>query len=380
MRITCFLIVFVLFVCACSPSKENEYRYLLNALKAKDVIELTSNEGRSRLIVSPWHQGKIIATTYDGLDANYNGWVNISAIEDSSKNIGGEERLWIGPLGSQFSFYFQQVTPLHDDNWKVPDVINKESYTVISKNKSSIELSKDMRLVNHIGTEFNFLVNRKINILSSNEIQENLHFKILESSNYVAFETKHLLTNLDSIAWTEEKGLVGLWSAGMYQGTDDTIVIIPLIKNGNSSNILTYLASIDSSRLYVKNNTLLFKADGKFRSKIGIPPEIAPNIYGCFSKTKQRLTIIQYKKENDSLYSNSFVDILDHPYKGEAIPIYNHSENFYELESNGALKALKPNEVTSHWQRIYHFSDSDDNLNQISKNVLGIDLTECTLR
>ncbi|MGC6429970.1 MAG: DUF6786 family protein [Jejuia sp.] len=371
--------LFSVFLCAfsCSISKKNNYQQLLESLEAYNVIELTSNNGQSRLIISTEDNGKIIASTHNGLNGSYNGWVNKLALTDNSKNIGGEERLWIGPLGSQFSFYFQQIEPLHDDNWKVPDPINTESYNVISRDKDWVELHKTMQLTNYIGTTFNFQVNRKISMLSKEIIQKHLKINLNRTIKYVAFETQNTLTSLDTVSWTKENGLVGLWSAGMYQGTDDTVVIIPLKTDANTSNILTYLAPLDSTRLLVKNNVVLFKADSKYRSKIGIPPEIAPDIYGCFSKTKNRLTIIQYQKDNDRLYSNSFVEILDEPYKGEAIPIYNHSENFFELESNAPLKALRQNETTSHWHRVYHFSDNYDSLNEISQNLLGVNLKAC---
>ena len=34
----------------------------------------------------------------------------------TTKSIGGEEYLRIGPLDSQFSFYFRQIKPIHDNS------------------------------------------------------------------------------------------------------------------------------------------------------------------------------------------------------------------------------------------------------------------------
>ncbi len=364
----CFIIL------GCSNSNNKNYNYYLNLVKEHhDVIELTENLGNSRILISPYHQGRILTSTYNNLEGYSNGWINEAALNDTTQSIGGEERLWIGPLGSQFSFYFQQIKPINDDNWKVPATFDTEPYDLIHKDKKYVELSKRMHLTNFIGTEFNFEVNRNISILSKEHIQTNLGIEILNSTKHVAFETKHKLTNLDTVPWTKETGLVGLWSAGMYPG-DDSVVIIPLKNNGKKEDILTYLATIDSTRFIVKNNTVLFKADGQYRSKIGISPEFAPNIYGCYSKAKNKLTIIQYKKEQDSLYSNSYVSIQENPYKGEAIPIYNNSSDFYELESNAPLKELKSGETDLHWQRVYHFNDSFLNLNSISKKLLFIEL------
>lgn len=380
-----FLIIFAFILSACQDNPtENNYDFVLKSLKDNvDIIDLSTNNGESRILISPQHQGKILISSYCGLNGIYNGWVNTVALEDveaSLDKIGGEERLWLCPLGSQFSFYYQQIRPISDGNWKVPEVITNESYNVESINEDYVDLSKTMQLTNFIGRTFKFKIDRRISLFHKNDIEENLNIMLNDPSKFVAFETSNSLTNLDSIPWKKQTGLVGLWSAGMYQGTDDSVVIIPLKNNGQKSDVLTYLAPIDNTRFIVKNNTVLFKADGKYRSKIGIPPEIAPDIYGCYSETKNRLTIVQYKKHQDTLYSNSYVRTQDEPYRGEAIPIYNNSENFYELESNAPLKELKPNEKTTHWHRVYHFSDSINTLNNISKKLLFFDLNEAHLQ
>lgn len=367
-------LVLSFFIVGCSKNiPEKNYQYYCTLFNNKTAFELTNNSGDSRVLVSPFYQGRILTSSYNNIEGLSNGWINENALTDTTKSIGGEERLWIGPLGSQFSFYFQQIQPLHDDNWKVPATIDAEPYKVIYKSNSNVELYKTMQLTNYIGTTFNIEINRNISILSKENIQKNLNIEVDNSTKFVAFETKHKLKNIDTVTWKKHTGLAGLWSAGMYPG-DDSVVIIPLKNNGTKHNVLTYLAPIDSTRFIVKNNTVLFKTDGQYRSKIGIPPQFAPAVYGCYSKLNNKLTIIQYKKETDSLYSNSQVSIQDTPYKGEAIPIYNNGSDFFELESNAPLKVLKPNETTTHWQRVYHFNASKNTLNKLSKKLLGFDL------
>lgn len=364
--------------CRQSPSKDS-YHSLLTIIKAStDVIELTSNKGQSRLIISPYHQGKVIASTHQGLNGGYNGWINISKLEENT-GIGGEERLWLGPLGGQFSFYYQQIEPISDDNWEVPEPIDTESYQILETREDFVRMHKTMQLTNFVGTSFILEIDRTIKLLNKKNIQEHLNILIDDNTNFVAFQTENSLTNKDTIAWKKETGLVGLWSAGMYQGTDDTVVIIPLNSKAELKDIFQYMGTLDNTRLQLKNNILLYKGDGKYRSKIGVPPQLAPDIYGCYSKSKNRLTIVQYKKEKDSLYSNSFVSVQDEPYKGEAIPIYNNSADFFELESNAPLKVLQPNETTSHWHRVYHFSHDNVALNKISLKLLGVELKDCSL-
>ncbi len=379
MKKASLLLVFIYCILSCESPLEYSYNSLLQTFKNKtEVIELTSNNGHSRLFISPFHQGKVIASSHNGVDGFYNGWVDVKALEEST-GFGGEERLWLGPLGGQFSFYFQQIEPINDDNWKVPKPIDAEPYDVIDTGNDFVKMHKSMQLTNFVGTSFNLKIERTIKLLQKDHIEQNLSITIDENMKFVAFQTKNRLTNHDTIPWKKETGLVGLWSAGMYQGTDDTVVIIPLTNQAKLEDILQYMGNLDTSRLQLKENILLYKGDGKYRSKIGVPPHLSPEVYGCYSKSKNRLTIVQYKKELDTLYSNSFVSIQDEPYKGEAIPIYNNGSDFFELESNAPLKELQPSETTSHWHRVYHFSSDETKLNEISKKLLGVELTDCKL-
>jgi len=382
MKYTFLILVLSLLAFGCKKSSEHNYQTLINKIKKQaNIIELTTNNGNSRLIISPYHQGKIVASTYNGINGSINGWTDTSLLDSTTQISGGEERLWLGPLGSQFSFYYQQIKPLNEDNWKVPDEINQESYQLVTTTNNCVELTKQMHLTNFIGTTFNLKVDRKIKLFDKKSIQQNLNINFDDTTNFVAFETKNTLINKDTIPWTKTTGLIGLWSAGMYKGADDSVVIIPLKNHGTlDRSIYKYMGALDKSRLQLKNNTILFKGDGKYRSKIGVKPEYAPTIYGCYTKSINRLTIIEYKKNNDNLYANSYVSIQDKPYNGEAIPIYNNSENFYELESNSPLKPMQPNDSLIHWHRVYHFSGNKSNLNKISETLLGINLNDCTLK
>lgn len=375
--IGCFLIIFS----ACKTHTDTSYNSLRSLLVNKiDIIELSSNDDQSRILISPYHQGKVLASTYNGAEGVYNGWINPLGLQDLDKNkklIGGEERLWLSPLGGQFSFYYQQIKPIHDDNWLVPDVMSAEAYTVDKINKQDVQLSKEMQLTNFIGASFNFRIDRKIALLNKTSIQKNLNIEIDNKTQFVAFETYNTLTNLDTIAWQKETGLVGLWSAGMYNGADDSVVIVPIQNNVSKNDILQYFGEMQTDRFQIKNGAILFKGDGSYKCKIGIPNTYASPIYGCYTKSRNRLTIIQYRKTNDSKFSNSFVAVLDNPYVGETIPIYNNDQDFFELESNAPLKELNPMEKTAHWHRVYHFSSDVQTLNAMAKKLLGVDLEHC---
>ncbi|GAA4936736.1 hypothetical protein GCM10023314_06350 [Algibacter agarivorans] len=354
------------------------------------VIELTTNYGNSRISIVPELQGRILTSSFNGIDGISNGWINKKESLINLQNIGGEERLWLGPLGGQYSFYYQNINPLDENNWKVPDAIANGEFEITNKNETSVTMTKGMKLINHLGTTFNLKINRKISILDKSEIKNKLSINFDESIKHVAYKTTHSLVNKGLSSWYKQTGLVSLWSANMFVGTDNTTVIIPLKKASSLDSIYKYMGDLDANRLQIKNsNILLFKADGKYRSKIGIPKSLAPSVYGCYTKDKKRLTIVQYLETNDSLYANSYVTKQKTPYKGEVIPIYNdgpmdysptNKHSFFELESTSSMRELQPKTDTlKHWHSVYHFSGDEHKLNELSKTLLGIDLKDCYL-
>ncbi len=383
------LLIIMCVVMSCNKDNTGSYKDDLELIKRHtDFIELTTNKGNSRLIICPKYQGKIITSTYNGIDGKSNGWLNRVAINKQNPNengLGGEDRVWIGPLGGQFSFYYQQIKPLDEKNWQVPTTLENMVFNELSKTNVHVSLENTLRLTNFSGTSLNLNIKRDISILDKNSIEENLKFKLNPAIDFVAYDSSHILKNIDSVSWKKETGLASIWSAGMFKGGDNTTVIIPLKNNGSIVDIYKYMGPLDTKRLYTKDKTLLYKTDGKYRSKIGVPHKFAPEIYGCYSKDQQRLTIIQYRKTNDSLYFNSDVSVQKTPYKGEAIPIYNNGTmdysttneiSFFELESTSAMKELLPNETIEHFHRVYHFSGSFNELNHISETLLSFNLNQ----
>ncbi|TNJ46578.1 hypothetical protein KFZ70_14195 [Tamlana fucoidanivorans] len=382
------LFVFIIFY-GCI---ENQFTYQnqLDSFKNKtQIIELVSSDGIGRIAVAPKIQGKILFSTTQGLQGSPNGWINKTCFQGDTINmaaVGGEDRIWVGPLGGQYSFYYQQIKPLHEDHWKVPKSLSVEPYILIEHDDKKVVMQKKFQLTNFMGTKFNFTINRQIKLLEKDDIETNLNITLPKDLKHVAYESRHVLTNKDTIPWQKNTGLISLWSAGMFQGHDKNTVIIPLENKGALNNMYKYMGQLNHDRLRVTNHVVLFKADGKYRSKIGIPNLYAPSVYGCYSKSKNQLTIVQFKKTQDTLFSNSHATVQNNPYRGEVIPIYNNgpmdlsiaeSNGFFELESTSSFKALLPSESLNHYHRIYHFSGNESVLNRLSTDLLGISLNQC---
>lgn len=371
-------------ILSCTTSHTKNYKNDLNFIQEKtDVVELTSEDGQSRVLITPKYQGRVISSSNKGLNGTSNGWVNYNAFHNDSlntgQNIGGEDRLWIGPLGGQYSFYYQQISPINEDNWQVPEPFNAQPYQLLSKSLNEAKMCKEMHLSNFIGTEFNLLVNKTITLLSNDEIEKQLNIKLNENIKVVAFNSKHSLINKDTVQWTKETGLPCIWSLAMLPGSDKTQVFIPLKEKVQINDIGNYLSDINEDRISINGNILEYKADGKYRNKLGFKPEVLKgNTFASFTPENKTLTIVQYQRTNDSLYFNSEVSIQENPYLGEPIQVYNHGpmdfsepkENaFYELESTSAMKELMPNDSITHYQTIYHLNGDLEELKRILNQI-----------
>src|SRR5205809_3537279 len=94
------------------------------------VIVLTTDSGKSQIIVSPKYQGKVFTSTADGPGGKSFGWINYkafsAAIDPHMNAYGGENRLWLGPEGGPFSLFFNKGKRMQFENWKTPSPIDTE--------------------------------------------------------------------------------------------------------------------------------------------------------------------------------------------------------------------------------------------------------------
>ena len=89
------------------------FGYDLSFLKKHiDPVILQDSSGESRVIISPEWQGRVMTSTARGMGGSSFGWINYDLINSGEllthmNPFGGENRLWLGPEGGQFSLYFK---------------------------------------------------------------------------------------------------------------------------------------------------------------------------------------------------------------------------------------------------------------------------------
>ena len=389
------IILFLLSACKEQADQKGTFAYDLAFLKKhhKDLVLLKDPSGGAQVIVLPAYQGRVMTSTADGEKGISFGWINYDLIAEGKFSeqftaLGGEERFWLGPEGGQFSLYFKKGADFTFNNWIVPRPIDSEPFNLISATETEAKFEKDMHLENYSGTMFDLKVSRNISLLDKKALNELLGLQLSSDIRSVGFQSENILTNIGTETWNEQKGLLSVWVLSMLKSNDQTNVVIPYKKGDSLSlgKIVTddYFGKLDTERLKIKDGYLLFKADAKQRSKIGVSPKRASPIAGSYDAENNVLTISQFSlPEGVTSYVNSTWKIQDDPFVGDAVNAYTDGPiegkqmgKFYEIESSSPALSLAPGANATHIHRTIHLSGSTEKLNEIALKVLGLSLNQ----
>jgi hypothetical protein len=370
---------------------KGSYSYDAAFLKknSSHVIELAS--GNAKVLLSGDYQGRVMSSTASGDSGTSYGWINYNLLSVHQKKkqfnpVGGEERLWFGPEGGQYSIYFSKRDSFTVAHWQVPAVVDTEAYTIAQADSLSATFTKSAMLTNYSGTTFNFDITRKVTLFDSKSASQKLHVDIPNGIQYVGYESSNSIKNTGTATWKKETGLLSIWLLGMMTPTEQTRVIIPFSPGQNSRSLITdnYFGKIPGDRLLVKDSVLFFRCDGRSRGKLGISPAIAKPIVASFDFKKNVLTILVPEVHKGAMYVNSKWEIQKQPYLGDVINSYNDGPlqdgtqlgPFYEIESSSPAAELKPGETEEYHQSTFHLQGSYEQLKQLAKQILQVDLDE----
>ena len=134
-----------------------------------------------------------------------------------------------------------------------------------------------MTLVNYAGTRSTIDVDRTVRLLTSKEIAADLGTVAGSGVQAVAFESSNSVTNRGAVAWNTDSGLVSIWILGRFNPTPRTTIALPIVAGSeatlgpivNDAYFGRFRRSADGQGIVV-----LFRADGQYRSKIGLPPAV----------------------------------------------------------------------------------------------------------
>jgi hypothetical protein len=351
-------------------------------------IELKN--GDACVLIAPEYQGRVMTSSASGMKGFSFGWINRDLIASGEiqphiNAYGGEERLWIGPEGGQFSIFFAKGSPDFDlAHWQAPACIDTEPFQTDSVDATTAVFSSKVQLTNYTGFTFDVEMTRKVTLLSNAQIAAKLNMELPEGINMVAFETDNHLKNIGSQPWAKETGALSIWMLGMMNPSPEVTVFIPY-KKGDFGLIVQddYFGKVPADRLQVSDAGVFFKADGKLRSKIGIPPKRALPTFGSYDAANKILTVVECSIDPVATeYVNSSWQLQEEPYAGDVINSYNDGPMtdgtqmgpFYELESSSKAGLLEPGATLSHAQRTFHFEGDEAALSKIALAKLGVSI------
>lgn len=368
----------------------------------KHTDALTLSKGDAAVVVVPAYQGRVMTSTYDQKNGPSFGWINRPVIEkgflskEEKKGMlqehiyifGGEERFWLGPEGGQYALFFKPGDKFEFADWKTPAVIDTEGFKLLKSSESSATFTHTTRLENYQGTIFKMGIERTIKLLDKEIIEVILGGELAQGIRMVAYQTDNRISNLGHQAWTKEGGLPSIWLLGMYNPSPKTTIVIPF-KSGTDEELGpkvndTYFGKVPPEFLQVEDEVLFLKADGTYRSKIGIGPQRSIGIAGSYDANAQVLTILSYNVQDaPNGYVNSMWELQDEPFSGDVINAYNDGSPapgeppmgpFYEIESSSPAAALDPGESMQHIQKTIHLYGTEEQLNPIAIRVFGVSI------
>ncbi|HRV83847.1 MAG TPA: hypothetical protein P5275_03260 [Saprospiraceae bacterium] len=356
----------------------------------KDLVLLTSPDSNQQLLVSPSLQSRVFTSSADGRRGRSFGWVNYTLLERGEVSpqfnpYGGEDRFWLGPEGGPFALYFAAGQPQTFDNWVVPGPFDRDPFKVIEQDPTFIHCRSEFTVTNYAGTPLSVQVDRTVRLLDQEGVEHALNMELPVGVRWVGYSSENGVQNTGEAAWTAEQGQPSVWILDMFPPAENGAVIIPF-RAGDESEFgmvvrTNYFGDIPADRLQVNDDYLLFKVDGHYRSKIGIPPLRARQVAGSYDPDHQTLTIIQIGPvDTQSVYVNSVWGTDTDPYDGDVINSYNDGPldgggqlgPFFEIESSSPALALEPGASYQHLQRTFHFTGDAGALNQIMQTVLGV--------
>lgn len=356
----------------------------------------------ARVAVAPAWQGRVMTSTDGGDSGASLGWLhrgNIAkGIQPEGKRtgdakhihiFGGEERFWLGPEGGQYALFFPPAPAAYDfKNWKTPAPLDTEPFDVVSADSRKVEFSKDAEIPNRAGTKLKMHIARTVEILPAKSVGKILGTKIPAGVSLVAYRTKNSVTNKSAVPWTKEKGLVSIWLLGMFKHGPDVTVVAPLKPGAGPAVNTDYFGAVGKGRLATTGKAVFFKADGAYRSKIGIPPGRTTGIAAGYDPGRGILTVVRTvppAKAASLPYVRSQWQDHREPYAGDLINAYNDGPSapgkpplgpFYELETSSPAKPLAPGKKLHHTQETMHFRGTPEQLDPLARKLLGVSLGE----
>ncbi len=345
---------------------------LLKSAKREHYILKGQNPAR-QVLVCPELSGRVMGTTRSGPNGVFGGFIDAKAfkegITDIWDNWGGEERYWLGPEGGQYGLMFGGRKSCFE-NYTVQDGINNQPFKTleVSRLANSISMRSQMVLKNGMGTVFHAEVTRRITVLDACPYSLGQGDQV----DFVGFQSESRLTNVGDRPMTRETGVLAHWHLGQFPVDDHIIAVIPFrpILSPDPPVREDYFKDfviggvMPPNRYKILTASVLFKADGRVRTKIGQNRSRAMGLLGSYNLATDEIVMMDYDLYPNYEYAASYWYDLPDPYNGDCISFSAEGPDreggpkgrCYELESLSPALFLQPGQSFDWRTRTLHMT------------------------
>lgn len=383
--------------CVTTPARAQTFAEDVAFVKEHTPVVVLTDGHDMRVGVAPELQGRVLTSSAAGDAGASYGWINRDVIGSRKRDphfnaYGGEDRFWLGPEGGQFALFFKAGDPFDLAHWHTPPAVDTEAYEASESHADSVTFRKRMSLKNRAGTTFDVDLERVVRLVPAARALADLGMTGTEPVRAVAFESENRITNAGTGDWSKSGGLVSVWILGMFRPSPETTVVLPF-KPGPASAMGpvvndAYFGKVPADRLVLRGRTLFFRGDGQYRSKIGLSPVRARNVFGSYDAVGRVLTIVQFIQPAGAHdYVNSMWEVQKAPFAGDVVNSYNDGPPapgakplgpFYELETSSPAAALAKGASLVHRHRTVHLIGDTAALEAIARKALGVGILEIT--
>ncbi|MGE3125930.1 MAG: DUF6786 family protein [Fimbriimonadaceae bacterium] len=324
-----------------------------------------------RVAVCPSIQGRVMTSCIPGRDGTGFGWINHDLVRSGPhlphiNPFGGEDRLWFGPEGGPFSLFFQDGKEQVFEHWQTPAPIDSEAFEVVSEDGTEIVMRHKARLENAAGSVFDVELLRTVRIVEP----------VLPGG--VTFESVNQVRNVGATSWQPESGLLSIWVLGMFRSSPRAVAVLPYRDAEGTLVNDRYFGTVPADRLACTGKAILFRGDGRFRSKIGLSAVRAVPTIGAVDTEAGSLTLVTYPAVPAP---NGYVDSMwgdqDDPFAGDVVNSYNDDGSlggFFELETSSPALDLASGETAVHVHTTSHAIGPPGLLDEWTRSYLGVKL------
>lgn len=358
------------------------------------VDTIILGEGNSLVCVSPEWQGRVMTSTFGGVEGSSIGWINRPLIAFKKDDlqisqVGGEDRFWIGPQAGDFSIFAQTSNLYSNDVRGAPEALSVDPWTLVSKSTTRARFEKTAKFENAMGKVLSVKAEREVSLLNRTNVSEILGIEIPESVSMVAYQSFNKLTNTGDIQWSEKIGMLNISVQSCFNANRSVNVFVPyergeLAKLGNIVSDDFYDSSTEG-RLYIEESFIRFKTDGKSLSAIGVSQERSQGIVLSYDMHNNILTVVIYIRPSEKMryLPSSWRRSIEA--NGDAISVFNNgarsqgsfgADAFYEISTHSPALNLAPGKSQFHIQRTFHFSGSEYELGIMAYKLGGITMAQ----